>query len=180
MIHEWTDVGLATVVFTPDARTLIVSDADQYSFWDVETLKLTRRISRDVALYPGYVAFSPDGLLMALEMAPGVIHLKELSTARTVAKLEDPGGDRAGWLAFSPDGTKLIVAAQYAKAVHVWDLRLIRTQLKAMGLDWDWPEFALAPQSPEHRAPTSQAGAAAAALGHRPRMTIRVIGDPSR
>jgi hypothetical protein len=117
---------------------------------------------------------------MALEMAPGVIHLKEVSTARTVAKLEDPGGDRTGWLAFSPDGTKLIVAANYGKAIHVWDLRLIRTQLKAMGLDWDWPEFALAPQSPEHRAPTSQAGAAAAALGHRPRMTIRVIGDLSR
>jgi hypothetical protein len=23
----------------------------------------------------------------------------------------------------------------------VWDLRLIRSRLKDLGLDWDWPEF---------------------------------------
>jgi len=25
--------------------------------------------------------------------------------------------------------------------MHVWDLRLIRKELKELGLDWDWPEF---------------------------------------
>ena len=78
---------------------------------------------------------------MALEMAPGVIHLKDVATGRTVAKLEDPHGDRAGWMGFTPDGTQLVVTAPYAKAIHVWDLRAIRQRLKAMGLDWDWPEF---------------------------------------
>ncbi len=100
-----------------------------------------RRLDRDVAPYPGYVAFSPDGKLMALEMTPAVIHLKEVATGRTVAKLEDPHGDRAGWMGFTPDGTRLVVAAPYAKAIHVWDLRAIRQRLKVMGLDWDWPEF---------------------------------------
>jgi tetratricopeptide (TPR) repeat protein len=78
---------------------------------------------------------------MALEMAPAVIDLREVATGRIVAKLEDPHGDRAGWMGFTPDGTQLVVAAHYAKAIHVWDLRAIRQRLKLMGLDWDWPEF---------------------------------------
>jgi len=141
VVHKWVE-GRATVFFTPDGRELVLGRAHEFTFWDVETLKLTRRVRRDVTLFPGHVAFSPDGRLMALEMAPGVIHLKEVSTARTVAKLEDPGGDRAVWMGFDGAGTQLVVSAPYAKAVHVWDLRLIRAQLKSMDLDWEWPEFA--------------------------------------
>lgn len=44
-------------------------------------------------------------------------------------------------MGFTPDGTQLIVAARYAGAIHRWDLRAIRSRLKAMNLDWDWPEF---------------------------------------
>src|SRR5262249_16256434 len=68
VVHEWV-VGKRTAVsFTPDSRTLIISRGDEFSFWDVETLQPIRRLPRDVALYPGHVAFSPDGRLMALEM----------------------------------------------------------------------------------------------------------------
>jgi tetratricopeptide (TPR) repeat protein len=74
-------------------------------------------------------------------MDPAVIHLREVATGRTVAKLEDPHGDRATWQGFTPDGTQLVVAANYASAIHIWDLRAIRTRLKDMNLDWDWPEF---------------------------------------
>ena len=141
MVHEWV-VGKQTIVFfTPDSRALIIARGDEFSFWDVETLQPIRRLRRDVAHYPGHVAFSPDGRLMALEMAPAVIHLKEVATGRTVAKLEDPHGDRATWQGFTPDGTQLVVVARYASAIHIWDLRAIRTRLKDMNLDWDWPEF---------------------------------------
>jgi hypothetical protein len=88
---------------------------------------------------------------MALEMAPAVLHLKEVATGRTVAKLEDPHGDRATWQGFTPDGTRLVVVASYASAIHFWDLRVLRTRLKEMNLDWDWPEL-----------PPESAGAAAA------------------
>jgi WD40 repeat protein len=141
MVHEWV-VGMQTCVsFTPDSRALIIARGDEFSFWDVATLQPVRRLSRDVTQFPGWVAFSADGRLMALEMAPGVLHLKEAATGRTVAKLEDPHGDRAGWQGFTPDGTRLVVVATFASAVHVWDLRAIRARLKAMNLDWDWPEF---------------------------------------
>jgi WD40 repeat protein len=153
------------VCFTPDSRALIISRGDEYSFWDVNIWQLLRRLRRDVALYPGYVGFAPDGRLMALEMAPCVIHLTEVATGRTIAKLEDPHGDRAGWIAFTPDGTRLVTACRYAKVIHIWDLRAIRRQLKAMGLDWDWPEF-----PPAH--PDSG--------GDRPLKVEVLLGDPAK
>jgi WD40 repeat protein len=141
MVHEWVLGKQTSVCFTPDSRELIISRGDAFSFWDVETLRLIRRLPRDVTQFPGAVAFSPDGRLMAMEMAPAVIHLKEVTTGRTVAQFEDPHGDRATWQGFTPDGTRLVVVASYASAVHLWDLRAIRNRLKGMNLDWDWTEF---------------------------------------
>jgi WD40 repeat protein len=141
MVHEWVLGSITTVDFTPDSRALITCRGDGFTFWDVDTLRQVRRLDREVPHYPGFIAFSRDGKLMALEMEPAVIHLKEVATGRTVARLEDPHGDRAGWMGFTPDGTQLVVAAGYARAIHVWDLRVIRGRLKGMGLDWDWPEF---------------------------------------
>ena len=163
MVHEWVVGKQTNVFFTPDNHTLIIAPGDEFSFWDVATLQPIRRLRREVALYPGYVAFSPDGRLMAVEMAPAVIHLKEVATGRTVAKLEDPHGDRATWQGFTPDGTQLVVVAGYASAIHIWDLKAIRTRLKDMNLDWDWPEF-----------PPAATGSLAAALG-----TIEVL-SPDR
>ena len=139
MVHEWV-VGKRTFVFfTPDSRALIIARGDEFSFWDVETFEPIRRLPRDVAQFPGCVAFSPDGRLMALEMEPAIIHLKDVATGQTVAKLEDPHGDRATFQCFTPDGTQLVVVAKYARAIHIWDLRAIRKRLKEMNLDWDWP-----------------------------------------
>jgi hypothetical protein len=140
-VQEWIVGTQARVTFSPDSRTLVISSNADFSYWDVATLQEIRRIPREVPLYPGYVAFTPDGKLMALEMAPAVIHLKEVATGRTVARLEDPHGDRESWLGFTPDGTELVVVSTYATAVHIWNLRAIRSRLKAMKLDWDWPEF---------------------------------------
>jgi eukaryotic-like serine/threonine-protein kinase len=168
MVHEWVTGKQTQVFFTPDSRALIISRGDEFSFWDVATLRPIRRLRRDVAVYPGHVAFSPDGRLMALEMAPAVVHLKEVATGRTVARLEDPHGDRATWQGFTPDGTQLVVAATYASAVHVWDLRAIRARLKDMNLDWDWPEFPPAATG----TPLVGPGAIEVLLADRPRLAL--------
>ncbi len=141
MVHEWVTGARSYVFFTPDSRGLVIATDCDFSLWDVAARRPIWRLPRDVIQYPGHVAFSPDGRLMALEMAPAVIHLKEAASGRTVARLEDPHGDRATWLGFTPDGTRLVVASKFAAVVHIWDLRAIRARLKAMGLDWDWPEF---------------------------------------
>jgi serine/threonine protein kinase/WD40 repeat protein len=141
LIKEW-EVGKASAVFfTPDNREMIVARGIEFTFHDRNSLEVSRRMPRDIGLNPGHVAFSADGKLMALEMAPGLIHLKEISSGRTVARLEDPQGDHSTWMSFTPDGTQLVVAARYAGAIHRWDLRAIRERLKTMNLDWDWPEF---------------------------------------
>jgi serine/threonine protein kinase/WD40 repeat protein len=132
------------VFFTPDNRELMVSRGDEFTFYTLDSLAVTRRLPRAIGLYPGHAAFTADGKMMALEMAPGVIHLKEITSGRTVAKLEDPQGDVSTWMSFTPDGTQLVVAALYAGAIHRWDLRAIREHLKTMGLDWDWPAFSAA------------------------------------
>jgi WD40 repeat protein/tRNA A-37 threonylcarbamoyl transferase component Bud32 len=137
MVHEWVLGKRTFVSFTPDSRALIISRGDEFSFHDVETLQPLRRLPRDGTPFPGWVAFSPDGQLMALEMAPAVVHLKEVATGRTVAKLEDPNGDRATWQGFTPDSTRLVVVSSYASAIHIWDLQAIRARLKEMNLDWD-------------------------------------------
>ncbi len=143
MRHEWLPepAGPSNVYFTPDSRELLICRGDEISFWDLETLA-PRRLPREAYHYPASsVAFTADGRLMALEMAPGVIHLREVHTGRTVARLEDPHGDRASWLCFTPDGTQLVASAGTAFAIHIWDLRTIRRQLKEIGLDWEWPEY---------------------------------------
>lgn len=167
LIKEWEMGAPARIFFTPDNRELIVARDNEFTFHDLKTLEVSRQVPRETGFFPGHVAFTTDGKLMALEMAPGVIHLKEITSGRTVARLEDPHGDVSSWLGFTPDGTQLIVVARYAGAIHRWDLRAIRERLKAMRLDWDWPEFS---------APTP--GAASFAKGNRPQRVQVVDAAP--
>jgi serine/threonine protein kinase/WD40 repeat protein/Tfp pilus assembly protein PilF len=132
----------ASVFFTPDSKALITSCGDEYCFWQVGSWQPGRRLRWELGNYPGFVAFSRDGALMALELYPGVIHLREAVTGRTLARLEDPNRDRATWLGFTPDGTRLVTVATYAKTLHVWDLRTLRRELAEIGLDWDQPAYA--------------------------------------
>jgi hypothetical protein len=142
MVHEWPLEKQTRIRFTPDSRTLVISQHDGFSFWDVDTRRPIHRLRREVGFESSHVAFSADGKLMALEMAPAVIHLIDAATFRTIAKLEDPHGDQPVWQDFTPDGTKLVVVTKHTTAIHIWDLRAIRAQLKEINLDWDWPEFA--------------------------------------
>jgi serine/threonine protein kinase/WD40 repeat protein len=137
----------ARVTFTPDGRELAVSTPQAYTFYDVRTRKVTRRFHRQSSMHPGWTAYSHDGKLMALEASPGVIQLCEVASGRTIAQLQDPNLNVNRYMVFSPDGTQLIVAAGYEKAIHRWDLRAMRAELKDLRLDWDWPEFS--PESPE-------------------------------
>jgi len=137
MVHEWVLGKRARVFFTPDSRTVVIASGDEFSFWDVATRRLIRRLPRDMPQYPGWVAFTTDGRRMALEMAPGVIHLMDSASGQTRARLEDPHGDRATWQGFTPDGSKLAVISRYATTAHIWDLHAIRSRLKELNLDWD-------------------------------------------
>jgi tetratricopeptide (TPR) repeat protein len=73
--------------------------------------------------------------------ASALIHLVEIATGRTLARIESPDLHDVAGATFSPDGSRLIVATNTGPAVHAWDLRAIRRRLAEMGLDWDAPPY---------------------------------------
>jgi WD40 repeat protein len=81
---------------------------------------------------------SPDGTLVILGQTNGIYRLVELATGRELARLEDAERN-TGPAAFTPDGTKLVVAAK--NGLRVWDLRRIRAELAKLGLDWNAPPY---------------------------------------
>ena len=87
--------------------------------------------------------FSPDGRLAVVVDPSRVIRLVELETGRTLARLASPDLCGVQGVAFSPDGSRLVVTTKDrpTPAVHVWDLRAIRKHLARMGLDWDAPAY---------------------------------------
>ncbi|MGO9464152.1 MAG: protein kinase domain-containing protein [Isosphaeraceae bacterium] len=157
------------VGFSPDGRRLVSatsSDAGlNYHFWRVGTWELGLRI--DPERYGGELyspAFSGDGRLMALGIAPDQVLLADAATGRELARLTTLQPVSPTPLLFSPDGTKLI-ARTNQKTVLVWDLRRIRDRLKERRLDWDAPPYPTAPDSP-------------AAVGRvLPVRAIRVVGE---
>ena len=156
LLHEWKGPAQARIAFTPDSRELVICQGDGFSFWNVETTQLNRRLPCEIALFGNSVAFSPDGSLMALPVAPGVVEIKTVVEARTIARLEDPFGDRCGWIGFTPDNRELVVTAGYGRVVHVWELDLIRQRLAGMGLAGDWPDFPPRTDSPPRHRPTGR------------------------
>jgi serine/threonine protein kinase/WD40 repeat protein/tetratricopeptide (TPR) repeat protein len=84
------------------------------------------------------IAFSHDSKLLAVETGQNSVRLIDPDTGKECARLEDPNQDRALFLTFSPDGTRLVANGE-GQWLHVWDLRAIRAELAARGLDWGLP-----------------------------------------
>jgi Tfp pilus assembly protein PilF len=121
-----------TCLFSPDGQWLATSN-DGGRIYRVGTWE------RGPQLGPGTPwDFSPDNRLAVLGLPDGVYRLVELPTGREVARLEDPE-QIAGGAVFTPDGTRLVVAAE--DGLRVWDLRRIRKELVRLGLDWDAPPY---------------------------------------
>ena len=108
-------------------------------------------------------AFTGDGRLMALGIAPDQVLLADAATGRELARLTTLQPVTPTPLAFSPDGTKLVAATRQMTAL-MWDLRRIRDQLAPMGLDWDAPPYPTVP-------------AASDAAGPPPPRPVRVVGE---
>jgi serine/threonine protein kinase/WD40 repeat protein len=131
--------GTVSAGFSPDGRWLATAWGLGTRLWEVETWREAQGFD------PAHFAFSPDSRLLALDDVGGVIRLVTTDGGREVARLT---GSEPGWYSpacFSPDGMRLVATVSGGKALYVWDLRLIRQQLKAMDLDWDWPDFPPAP-----------------------------------
>jgi WD40 repeat protein len=140
-VPEATNSG---AVFSPDGQWLAVGTGREYQLWSVGSWQSGLRIARaETTDMPGPMAFAPDGRILAIVISWPLVRLIDVASDLELATLEAPDVDMIQTLSFSPDGTQLVVGSQSHRLhrLHVWDLRLIRRRLAAMGLDWDLPPF---------------------------------------
>ncbi len=142
----------ANAAFSPDGRWLVTGTGSEYGFWEVGSWLLRHRIPRERAgELPGKMAFTRDGRLLAVALSRRTIRLVDPGSGRELATLQPRDRANINSLCFSPDGGQL-GAATANKVIELWDLRRIRQQLAAMGLDWDRP-----PLPPAERVQAPQA-----------------------
>jgi WD40 repeat protein len=126
--------GSREVTFSPDGRWLMTNGGG-CRLWEVGSWMEGPKVGGASG------CFSPDGRLLAVEDPPGAIRLVHPESGREVARLEAPEQTRLMPHCFTLDGTRLIAGGYDSRALHVWDLRLIRKELVRLGLDWDAPPY---------------------------------------
>jgi WD40 repeat protein len=134
LVTELPSAAWSEIAFSSDGRWLAVGHS-QCRVWSVSSW------TEGPAIGGAVLGFSPDARLLAVETGNGVVRLVDPATGQDHARLEHPNQERASHIAFSPDGACLAITSEDASAIHVWDLRTIRRNLGAMGLDWAAPAF---------------------------------------
>jgi hypothetical protein len=147
-VHKLPLIGSTLSRFSPNGRWLMTATGSVgCRLWEVGTWREVQRFDYAAS------AFSPDSRLLAISDVFSVIRLVETTTGREVARLTGPEPMWYPPACFTPDGTRLIASSSETRGLYVWDLRLIRQQLKGLGLDWDWSEFPPADPASESPAP---------------------------
>jgi RNA polymerase sigma-70 factor (subfamily 1) len=93
--------------------------------------------------WQGVVTFSPDGAIVVTKVEDDMMLFQDRVTGRELLRLENPE-EPSFDIRFTPDGNKLVTSSDFTHSIHIWDLWLIRGQLKDMGLEWDQPAYAAA------------------------------------
>ncbi len=120
--------------FSPDGKWL-VAGSETSKFLEVGTWREVREIEG------AFANFSPDGSYAAVWDQNDTLCLVEIATGRILARLERPDQQRRGWVAFSPDSSRIVMTSYEPPSTQVIDLRAIRRRLADMTLDWEAPAF---------------------------------------
>jgi hypothetical protein len=82
------------------------------------------------------VAFAPDSRLLATTPTLDHVQLLDLETRQEVATLSAADAPLVEGLCFRPDGHQLALAGQ-DHTIWLWNLDVLRRDLRGLGLDWD-------------------------------------------
>jgi uncharacterized protein with WD repeat len=128
--------GNVRLGFSPDNACLVVGTSEAYEFVDLRTLQPRGHLPRlHTSTGPGYLAFSPDGRLLAVARTRAQIALYEFPALRELATFEAPRAPAIFYLTFDTSGRYLAMASTVHQ-VHLWDLHRVRKELGRLGLDW--------------------------------------------
>jgi WD40 repeat protein len=123
-----SDNTLEAMALSRSGTTLAVGGGDSTGLgvtwlWDVATSRLIATLPPAPGAAPGIavasVAFSPDGVTLAVANQDGKICLWKAATRSLIATLSDPEGTASG-VAFSPSGRTLAVADR--DGATLWDV----------------------------------------------------------
>jgi hypothetical protein len=121
---------------------LFVGTPDEYRGVDTVSWQTRFVLPRRRAVgATGHSVFSDDGRLVAVRSSFSTLQLIDPNRGTPVAELHTPHAERIGYFCFNHQGDRIAVRYLTTKAVEIWDLRLIRAQLKELGLDWDLPDY---------------------------------------
>jgi WD40 repeat protein len=130
---------IGELAFSPDGRLLTTCGVSEFRFWNVGAWTISFPVRRnDFGGMWGCVDFAPDRHMVAIATSPQLVGLFDTTNGEKLAVLESNEPLLVGWLAFSPDGTRL-AASGGTQPAQVWDLGLIRKELAEMHLDWKSP-----------------------------------------
>lgn len=126
-------------VFSPDSRTLFSASRRGLLAWD--TGSWTPRWSLKQAGtsgIPAIPAISGDGRTLAVARLTHGMDLFYPASGALLATVDHPDPRTIGWLALDSTGSRLVVKGSLGN-IQLWDLRRLREELRAPGLDWPAP-----------------------------------------
>jgi WD40 repeat protein len=146
--------GGANVAFSPNGSLLFVGGVREYAGIEVGTWTRQWGVPRNHSGgLAGQMAFAADAALAALTDGPRSVILMSLKNGRPLATVSASDTAVISSLALSDNGSHLAAGMENGR-VHVWNLRLIREELAALGLDFAHP--AVPPPGPALAKPSIQ------------------------
>lgn len=131
-------IGSANVGFNLDGKLLVTGNGSEYAFWKIGSWERVHSVPTSLGDFYGAMAFSPRGTAIAVESERNralIIH------APTFREMTSPDFDRQRPLIFSPPHGALLVNADAKQHLVIWDVALLRRQLKSIALDWPLDEL---------------------------------------